>query len=399
MTFAEQPAQPATAPHGSGVATGLEVKVFESLAAAETPWRDLEARGIVTPYQRFDWISGLHAAGADAGIDIAVATIGRNGRTVALLPLGIKRGRLLTTARLLGTEQSNADWMISEPGFAPGQTALRGIFEQISQAVGGIDLVSLQNQPASWSGTPNPLLALPHAPAASNLYVTTIAGITPPFVESRVPAKKRGNLRRGRRRLEEAMGPVRLVRVTDQATLERVHAVFLEQRKARFDAMGIDNIFGTPLFVRFFKQAVSDGFAAAHPIMCAHALMAGDEIVATTWGAMTKTHYSLFINSAASGPTIKFSLMGILIGDLMDELLARGIETFDLGLGDFDYKADWTEPATVYNGTMALTAKGRLAASARSGQTTIKRAIKQNPTLWTAASRVRQLLFRLRPGR
>jgi len=373
----------------------FDIEIFDSFASAEDVWRNIEARGTLTPYQRFDWLSGLHAAGADADARIAIAVIKRAGESLALLPLALVRRLSMTNARFLGTEQSNADWMIALPSFAPSASELTAIFNRIAEAVGGIDLLSIQNQPTQWAGTANPLLKLPHTPAASNFYLTSIAGVPKPFIETRLAAKSRSDLKRSRRRMGDAMGEVRLVRVNDADTLDRVHAEFLEQRRARFDEMGIDNVFEQPHFVRFFREAAIAGFGAERPAMLVHALMAGDAVVATVWGTLAHNHYSLYINSTTAGEGSQFRLMSILIADLMDELLDMGVTSFDMGLGDFSYKDRWTDPQTVFNSVVPLTAKGKLAAAMIARGTAIKRTIKQNPKLWEAASSVRRVLFRL----
>ena len=199
--------------------------------------------------------------------------------------------------------------------------------------------------------------------------------------------------------MDEVMGPVRLLRVEDERTLNIVHAAFLEQRRDRFDEMGVDNIFEDDIYCRFFRDAAIAGFGQARPALFVHALMAGDTVAATSWGTTSVDHYSLYINSTDSGEASKFRLMNILLADLMDELLDMGITSFDLGLGDFAYKERWTDPQPVFNCVLPLTAAGRLAAVYLSGSTAIKRTIKQNPRLWQLASQVRLMLFRLRPGK
>lgn len=379
-------------------AAPFEVQIVESLADAEPVWRALEQSATLTPYQRFDWLKYLLDAKFEAGGKVAIALVRRAGETLALLPLTIEAKPLYRRARLLGAEQSNTDWMVLAPGFDPSPEEIGTIFAAIGSAAGGVDLILVQNQCTQWAGRTNPLLRLPHAPAASHLYTTEIGGTPIPFVESRIPAKHRGNLRRGRRRLEEMLGPVRLVRVNDASLLERTHAVFLEQRSARFDQMGVDNVFASPHFRQFFKSAATAGFSQARPALAAYALIAGDEIVATCWGATAGEHFSLYINSTTSGPASRFSLMGILISDLMDILLTEGFTTFDLGLGDFDYKREWTKAETVYHGIFPLSARGRLTAEVLRQRSALKRRIKQDRRLWAMATNVRKTLFRLRHG-
>ena len=374
----------------------IEVKVHTSLVEAEADWRMLEAEGVLTPYQRFDWVAGLVTAGAEPSGRMAIAVIRRAGRPQALLPLLIEQSYGANCARLLGADQSNSDWIMSRTHADLGPTDLIAVFEQIAQACGGIDLMVLRNQPEHWQGKPNPMLALPSTPAPTNLYATRIGGTPVPYVEHRLPTKRRSNINRGRRRLEELLGPVRLVRVADPAMLQQVHAVFIAQRGARFDEMGVANIFAHAPFPQFFRALAQASFGSRRPALCAHALFAGDEIVATSWGAMAGNHYSQYINSTSTGPAGRYSLTGILIAELMDELVQAGIDTFDLGLGDFDYKGEWTEPQAVFDSMIPLTWRGQVVAQVMQHRSALKRHIKQTPTLWRAAKWLRRSVFKLR---
>lgn len=375
---------------------GLDVVIHHSLADAEIDWRLIEAHGVFTPYQRFDWVAALVAAGAEPDGRIAIAVIKRSTCPVAILPLLIEQRHGAVRARLLGTHQSNTDWMLTTPEFAPSPIELRQIFTHIARAAGRIDLIVLLNQPANWGGMANPMLTLPYTTAPSNFYLTSIGGTPIPYVDHRLTTKRRNNINRGRRRVEELLGPMRLIRVDDAASFEQVHAVFLAQRGARFDKMGVDNIFAHKPFPEFFRELTNASLVSNSPALCGHALMAGEEIVATSWGAIAGKNYSQYINSTSAGAAGRYSLMAILVAELMDQLLDSGIETFDMGLGDFDYKYEWTEPQPVFDSLIPLTLKGRIAASFMQQKAALKRLIKQTPTLWSAAKRARRYLFELR---
>jgi CelD/BcsL family acetyltransferase involved in cellulose biosynthesis len=369
--------------------------LFNDMASAEHAWREIEARAVLTPYQRFDWVKTLIASGLETRQGLAIAAIRRGDQPVALLPLVIKRRFGVRVATMLGTASSNSDWLIALPQFKPDAATLRGLLQRICQAAGGADLLILSNQPARWQGMANPVLALNSAPGASNLYVATIGPTPAPYIEHRLTTKRRNNITRGMRRLAENHGPLRTVRVDDLATLEAAHQVFLEQRGARFGEMGVRNIFAEDGFVRFFKLLAPAGFGQRRPALCLHLLYAGDEIVATCWGAMSGNHYSQYINSTSSGPASQYSLMAILIGTVMDDLTQSGIVTMDLGLGDFAYKTEWTEPQPVYHSVIALTPQGRLAAGIAAMRDAAKRRIKQTPWLWDVTKRLRQAVFAL----
>ncbi len=365
------------------------IDIYSSLGRVEAIWRALEERAVLTPYQRFDWIAALVAAGAEEGNQIAIAVIRSGKEAVGLLPLAIRRSAGLSRAHVLGVHQSNADWLLAVPGFQPPKGELLQLFEQIGKALGGIDLLSFSNLPQAWQGHRNPLLVLDHALAPSNLYAAVIGPTPVPYIDHRLTAKRRSNINRGRRRLAEQHGEVRLVHVQDRETLVRVHEAFLEQRGLRFAEMGIPNMFAEKPFFALFRDLTEKGFGKGEPALSLHALYAGEEIVATSWGLQWGTHYSQYINSTTSGPAARYSLMGILIGELMDALTVKGITTFDMGLGDFEYKTEWTEAEPVFNSLVALSFKGRIAARAMAGRNAGKRLIKQTPALWRAAQWVR----------
>ena len=385
-----------SAPQRSTTARGrFEFVLFADLASAEAEWRALETVAVMTPYQRFDWIEALIAAGLEASEGLTIAAIRQDGATVALLPLVIKRRFGVRIAAMPGTDSSNSDWLIARPDFHIDAFELHTLLRQICAAAGGADLVTFHNQPARWQGVDNPVLALAQAPAASNFYMATIGPTPSPYIEHRLTTKRRNNIKRGMRRLEENFGPLRAVRVSDTETLELAHRVFLDQRGARFGEMGVRNVFADEGFIRFFRALAPKGFGQSRPALCLHVLYAGEDIVATCWGAAAGNHYSQYINSTSNGPASQYSLMAILIGMIMDDLTQSGIVTVDMGLGDFAYKMEWTEPMTVYHSVIPLTLRGRLAARLLGLRASLKRQIKQTPWLWDAAKRLRQALYRL----
>jgi CelD/BcsL family acetyltransferase involved in cellulose biosynthesis len=375
------------------------ITVHRTLAAAESDWRRLESIATLTPYQRFDWIAALLRAGADNSGRLAIAVVSRGGVPEAILPLVIRRRWGVRIAHLAGTRQSNSDWLLAAPEFRLEGQELLALLAEVSRAVGGFSLLALFNQPSSWNGVTNRLLSLGHTTAASHLYEVEIGGATIPYVEDRLGSKRRTNIRRSARRLAEAMGPLRFERVSDKAELHRIHKLFLEQRSARFAGMGVQNIFARAPYPAFFLGLAEREFGKVRPAMVLHVLRAGKEVVATSWGTMANDHYSQFINSTEGGEAGRYSLMAILVAELMDDLLRSGITSFDMGLGDFDYKTEWTSPQPVFNGLVPLDGAGRIAAGVLRGRSELKRVIKQTPALWRVARWVRLQLFRLRGGR
>lgn len=378
---------------GHAAAGPLRITVFDTIEAAEAPWRALEKTAIFTPYQRYDWIKALFDSRGLDGKRCAVAVIENETGLAALFPFAIGRRFGVSTAEIIGADIGNAGWLPVQRGAALRLTpaVLMQIFAAIGRVVAGLDMVFLRNQPETWLGLDNPLLAFQHQPAPDHLYVAPIDPATP---RAHLNGKRIRNLQRGRRRLEEAMGPVTLRRADSIDEIERVHAAFLQQRGARFAQMGVRNIFAEDWFVAFFKRAAAISLGSDRPALRFHALYAGDQIVATSCGACAGTHYSQYINSTASGPAARYSLMGILMYELVAEFAGMGITSLDMGLGDFDYKSDWTDKQLVYDSVIPVTAAGRIAAPVVRGLRRLKRAIKQNETLFGLFKRLRAMMLK-----
>jgi CelD/BcsL family acetyltransferase involved in cellulose biosynthesis len=392
-------AEPIVFARAADNAGGLTVSVFSSVEAAEPVWRELETRAVMTPYQSHEWISAYCRAGFERFDAIAILVLSHKGKPIALAPFGVKRRFGVRMAQIIGMPISNCDALVYDPDHADELTAeaLKSAFSSLHGS--GVDIVSFHSYLAEWQGHANPLLGFKHAPAPNNFYTSTLESGDDPFIDQALPNKRRTNIRRSQRRLTEVLGDVSVRAAQSVEEIERVHAAFLEQRGKRFVQMGVENIFAQTPFQTLFRTLAIASLDQPVPTLRYHALYAGDEIVATSIGACTPTHYSQYINSTTDGPASKYSLMGVMLSALIDELRAKGITSFDMGLGDFDYKTDWTQVTTVYDSVIAVSPLGAIAAPLLLGARKAKRVIKQTPALWTIARAARGLKTRLRSGR
>jgi CelD/BcsL family acetyltransferase involved in cellulose biosynthesis len=375
--------------HPTPIVAGLlRVTVFDTIEAAEAPWRALEKTAILTPYQRYEWVKALLASRGLGG-QCAIAVVDQGGAPVAALPLVVASRWGIKLAEPIGADINNTGWMIVDPAFSQGlgRSELDFIFAEIGKATGA-DLVALYNQPLDWQGLANPLLAFPHQPGPDHFYCG-------PLSTDKLSNNRIRNILRGRRRLGETMGPVSLRRATTPEDIDTYHEAFLRQRGARFAELGIANVFAEDWFVRLFKAAALQSLGAEQPILRFHALYAGDQILATALGTYSGNHYSQYINSTATeGPAVKYSLIAILLHELVEELNAEGVTSIDIGLGDFAYKELWTEKLTVYDSVIALSGKGGLSAPLLRSARALKRTIKQDKRLFELAKGLRALVQR-----
>ena len=370
-------------------ADALTVTVHADLAAAEPVWRALEARGVLTPYQRFDWVRHYCDAGFEDHSTLRIVELAAHGTPFAILPLAIAPWMGAARGRVIGSDISNGDFIIMDRERAGLVTpaVLTEALDAVRAGGTALDMVLFANWPARWQGVDNPLLALPHALAPNTFYRVDLPEAKGgAFIEEAFPHKRRTNIRRSLRRLTEQFGELTLLRAKTPEEVERMHAVFLDQRARRFRQMGVENVFARPPFQRLFLAAAKAELGKAQPALSFHAVVAGgDTVLATSVGTYANGHYSQYINSTTDGPASKYSLMGVLMAMLVDELRASGVTSLDMGLGDFDYKVDWTEPEPVHDSIIAVTPRGRVMARALGAGRALKRGIKQNPAAWKLA--------------
>ena len=368
----------------------LEISVHRSLREVEHTWRAFEAEANLTPYQRFDWMA---AALMQQPAEIAIVVFRRAGKAVSILPLELDRHLGFCRARFIGSRISNVDWMASVDADPELTAALSRALGLLARDI-SVDVLEINNAPASWMQQASPLLAWTHQPASDHLYFGSLAQ-----VDGRLDAKRRRNLARGTRRLEELYGPVTLRRASSEEEVDRILAAFHDQRTKRFAQQGIPNPFAASHFQQFFRQTAMASLARELPTLRLHGLWAGEELVATAIGTYCESHYSQYINSTADGAAAKYSLMAILMLHLAEELKSEGIKTLDLGIGDFDYKLEWTDPLTVWDLFIPLRRNGHAIAFLLRTIREAKVRVKKSARWWPVAKKVRMALQPVTSGR
>ena len=382
-----------TAPQHHREISGLDVQILDSLAAAESIWRALEARGAHTPYQRFDWISAYLQSGFTPSAELAIMVFFEGGQAIALIPFEIVKRFGVRMARIVGMPISNGDCLVFDPGRAEAldPDTLRRCLGQLPA-----DIVNFHCVASRIGSHANPIAALGGDPAPDNFYVNDLVPGDAPYIEQSLPHKRRTNIRRSQRRLDENFGPVRLHRARTVEEVDTILDVFLDQRGRRFARMGIENIFASPAFRRFFRELAIESLDQREPAISVHALYAGEHIVATSIGTFGPAHYSQYINSTDYGEASRYTLMGVTLSLLVDDLRTQGITSFDMGLGDFDYKTDWTRRETVFDIVLPISAFGRVVAPLLRLARALKRRIKQTPALWRVARAAQSAITAMR---
>lgn len=369
------------------------IEIFDDLAAAEPHWRALE-RGpsLATPYQSYDFLKfwQRHVGAACGMTPFIVVGFNAAGVPLFLWPLGRRRLGGLRVVEFLGGKHANFNMALWRRDVAAtiGAAQLRALFDRL---VDRADIVRLINQPLTWAGTTNPFALLPQQRSANFGFSGALVPDFEALLRSRTNADARKKMRKKERTLA-GYGAVRFEQVRGCHDVRRVLDAFFKQKSARMRALGVTDVFAAPGVRRFIEAAATEQIPGFDPPIELYALSVDDIIVATMGGIVGGGRFCAMFNSIVQGRYAIESPGEQLIVNLVRACCARGLATFDLGIGEAHYKNLFCGDAEpLFDSYLPLTRAGRLLAVAFKIGGVVKRAIKQHPALWSVVRALRRL--------
>ncbi len=237
------------------------------------------------------------------------------------------------------------------------------------------------------------MAAAPNQPSPSFAYKSALPRDFAIWRDAHASKDAQKKLRKKAKRLE-AMGPLAHRRAADPAEVERVLAAFDAQRRARMRALGIADAYESAEARAFLRRLAHCGLAEGAPRLELHALFVADRIVATFGALSAGDRLSGLFLSYDCDPEIARSSPGeLIVHAMVREAIARGLKTFDLGVGEARYKDDACEAEEeLFDSAFAVTPLGRVAALAFKAKQRAKRRIKRSPRLLAFFRRLRGAL-------
>ena len=365
----------------------IRITIHDRFDTAAQVWRAMETSGAtMTPYQRMDFLRAWHEPlGKSEGIELRIVE-GRNesGQAMFIWPLGLCGGYGFRKLGWLGGKHANYGMGVYDRD-GIGSVKPEDWRKLMAEAVrlGGGDAAVLLNQPETFEGFANPLAALRSFGSASACHAIDLGHDYNALMERLRSRSSRKKIRRNIRRLEETAGPVELRHAVTHADIIEALAALRAHKQQLDDSRADRHIFSDSTVIGFLTQAAmphDDGSPSALEI---HTLHAGDRIVATFGCAVS--------DKRAAGTFISFDLDEfaqsapgeILIAMLLEHFCARGIETFDLGVGDAEYKRRWChDKEPLFDSVVAASLRGRLlTAPVASLSLRLKALVKRSPRL------------------
>ena len=373
------------------------VEIFDDMAAAEPHWRALErAQTLTTPYQRYDFLTiWQRHVGATAGITpFIVVAFNAKGTPLFLWPFGCHKLGRLRVVEFLGGKHANFNMGLWRRDAAAKISAddLRAV---LSRLAGRADIVKLVNQPLTWAGSTNPFALLPQQRSANFGFSGPLVPDFEALFRARTNAAARKKMRKKERTLA-SYGAVRFERVRGAIEVRRVLDAFFKQKSARMRLLGVQDVFAAPGVRRFIEAAATEQFDGGEAPIELYALSVDDIIVATMGGIVGGGRFCAMFNSIVQGRFAIESPGEQLIVNLVRSCCERGLDTFDLGIGEAHYKYLFCGDAEpLFDSYLPLSAGGRLLAFAFAFAAAAKRAVKQHSALWSLVRAMRRLRARL----
>lgn len=381
------------------------VRFYNTFEGAECTWRQLEGEATGAVYQRYDWCKtwfDVFGPVLDARPLIIMVFLGT--KPVMLLPLYtvatlFKR----RTAQFMGDRHANIRLPLTtadpDMRLQLSQRVEAGtVMEKICQGLkrnGLTDYLSLGGMPDSFAGVDNILASQSTAACADGVYLGTLRPDFDILCRERRGGIHMKKLRKKLRILGEH-GEMEFEKAQTSQSAERALETFFEQKSVRLDTIKIDNAFGDDKNCDFLRAIARKSVADQSGLLEFYTLKLDGSIVAVFGGGRFGDSFSGAVNSMTlDEPVVRKSPGEIVLHFLIERLCADGITSFDLGLGDADYKQGWCDRAQLREITYPITQAGKLVQIVESVEVFLRTTILSHPITGKIARRAKFYLKRL----
>ncbi len=315
---------------------------YTRLQDIEPRWKEIEADGLLTAYQRLDWIRGIcddllaRSTNQPIFVEVFDAT---SLETVMILPLMMKR--FLGARIIVWLDLDVCDYAapVMRGNTVVTPDLARRCWDAARAALPPHDLLEIFQIPTFVAGVRNPLALLPEARrmvlTASGL---DIQGDPRTFLARTCTKSGFKELNKFRRRIERR-GDIRFFRASREAELASAFDCLLEQRKRRFQALGRFDLFERDGIPAFYRNAASHGLSNGPAgLWC---LSVDQEIIATSYCLVNAgIIYGLVLTTA--GESWKNCSPGIvMVGELMQWASEQDFTFMDMTIGSLPYKVNF----------------------------------------------------------
>jgi CelD/BcsL family acetyltransferase involved in cellulose biosynthesis len=373
----------------------LKIELYASPSEIEPLWRAFETTAVTSGFQSYRWLSAWCRHVAPHRNEQPLIVVGRlpDGNIDFIWPLSTTRRAGATVLGWLGQSHNGYNMGLYAPGIAERltRTDIEGALRVIRAARPEISAVAMTAQPVAWNGVPNPFAALPHQRAPNHSWCLAL----PADFDTLFTSCLSKHARHAVKRRDRDFAAIDDIRHNGGSTAEsrwQILESFFVQKQRQFAELGIHDVFADP-GMRDFYRDLAAGDASERALFGCSALVHGEETLATACGITFQDRYYLLTLSMSAGKLARLSPGLKLLKDDIAANCGHGVAHYDFGCGDGQHKSMWRPTAEpLFDTYLALSFGGRVVTSLSAAASRAKRAVKQNPTAFALAKRLRGLL-------
>ena len=374
----------------------IRLTIFRDFESIEKQWQSLQANGVCV----HEHLHALNEAwfrlvSKPGGAELAIVCgYSESGDVQFIWPFEVMQKRGLRCLCWIGWEHANYNMGLHTLDFARTASAedIRALLSEAACLIGGVSAAYLKQQPYEWDGVKNPMARLPHRPSANMGHAILLESDFDTLYRNRFSGKSRNTLGRKERRLREQytveMGWA-------HSTEERAKLIeeFFRQKSQQFTEQGITDTFADPRHRAFYHEmaALPSGNPGALQIGY---LKADSQIAAISCGIFFKDRFATLLTSIDDGPVRRHSPGALLLHFQIEDACRRGLNFFDMGVGDSRHKQEWCDVDTpLFESIISFDERGYLLTLPLTARLAAKRYIKTRPKLWSLAQTMRRTLY------
>lgn len=366
--------------------------VTSNIYDVEPIWRELEKFGLQSPGQSFDfvraWVEKLELPPQDQ----IYVTAYFNKKPFLVLPLTIKKrlGATILTWFVGDHVACNAPLFDVSIMSKLDETQRAEFWKALLHALPPSDAVYLPGLPTGKRVQFEAFEGLGKKPVCDYVYRTEFDSWDE-CEKSRRNRKRRRRDKQHRQKLD-ALGEVKLTNVTDPAEIQSVLKVMFEQKRRRFEQLGIEDPFGDQKVRDVYFDALANAKSIKPELLV---LWLDDDVISVRYCIGHGDKLFALVSSMSDDEEIMVGSPGnqCILEILQSKLGEGSYKTIDIGVGESDEKRRWcNELQPVCNRFVPRTPLGWGFMVSQAGLERVKFLVKTNKLLFNFYKTIRGIL-------
>jgi CelD/BcsL family acetyltransferase involved in cellulose biosynthesis len=376
-------------------ATRFDVETFATPSDIEEEWRQLEASGVATVFQRYEWIDAYirHVLPHEKALPAIV--LGRlHGRPAFILPLAISKVGPARIATWIGGKHSGYNFGLWSAEAMVDMASLPRIEVEtmLASALEHADCAVLARTPKFHDGVAQPLASLQRSPSSTEGYAFDLGGGFDAVLKRTDGAGRRRGVRTKERRMAEA-GTLYHGTSRDLTQANAALDFFFEQKALRLAEQGKPNSFDEPGVKDFFRDLLERSQAMEEPFLEMTELSVDGKLRAVRGAGIYRGRLNGYFMTFARDELVSHSPGHVLLFRHIEACCERGMAAYDCGVGYEDYKISWCDIINELDDAYAaFTPLGSAMIATIRLNHAVKARVRQNNFLWRHLKTMQALL-------